>query len=208
MRVLGIATFAGLLASAAGQAEATAGTRSGDNDGFVALFDGKSLAGWKVVSSPPDAWSAEEGLIVGSEKGGGWLGSHSGVYLRAPLDDSNISRTGLEVRLADEVPPRPRVVPPRERTGSIEHVAPATPGHLLPAGTWNRPEIEAEGTRLVVRLNGATVVDGRLDAPPERADGHPGLRRVNGRIGLRIHGGRVEFGKLQIKERPTARPVG
>ena len=31
-------------------------------DGFVALFDGKSLDGWKVYDGKPEVWTAEDGL--------------------------------------------------------------------------------------------------------------------------------------------------
>src|SRR5580765_7589343 len=73
------------------------------NEGFVPLFNGKALAGWKVYDSKSDVWIVEEGMIVCTGKGGGWLGSdrdyadfvlrleyrlkpggNSGVYLRAP----------------------------------------------------------------------------------------------------------------------------
>lgn len=33
-------------------------------DGFVPLFNGKDLAGWVLVNTPPSTWSVEEGLLV------------------------------------------------------------------------------------------------------------------------------------------------
>src|SRR6476646_9555231 len=90
----------------------------GDEAGFVPLFNGKDLAGWRVVRGRERAWGVEEGhLVCLGEGGGSWLGtarpyadfvlrlefrltpeSNSGVYLRAPADHSHISRTGLEIQ--------------------------------------------------------------------------------------------------------------
>lgn len=40
-------------------------------DGFVAMFDGKSLKGWTAMpSSASKAWSAKDGMIVGDGDGG------------------------------------------------------------------------------------------------------------------------------------------
>src|SRR5262249_2730522 len=87
--------------------------KPGDEDGFVSLFDGKSLDGWRRFGGKADAWAVADGLLVSVGEGGGWLGtgadhadfvlrlefrltrgSNSGVYLRAPADTSHISRTG------------------------------------------------------------------------------------------------------------------
>src|SRR4051794_2058657 len=102
--VLGLAISGFILAAAGAPADAPPPSRDGD-DGFLSLSDGRSLAGWKVVAGLPDAWKVEGGSIVGSGKGGGWLGprrdfadfvprlefrlspeGHSSLYLRAPTD--------------------------------------------------------------------------------------------------------------------------
>src|SRR4051794_24864459 len=199
----------------------------GEGEGVVALFDGRTLSGWTRFGGRAGTWGVEDGLLVSFGTGGGWIGTerpyadfvlrlevpvtpggNSGVYLRAPADTSHISRTGLEIQLLDDEHPRYRALQPWQYTGSIYHVAAARRGHLEPAGRWNALEVRAEGPRLVVRLNGATVVDDRLDAHPELAEEHTGLKRTGGRIGLQSHNGRVEFRDLRIKELVTARPVG
>jgi hypothetical protein len=199
----------------------------GDETGFVTIFDGKGLTGWKNFGGEPDTWKVENGLLVGSNRGGGWLGtrrdygdfvlrlefklasgSRSGVTLRAPADPSWTAQTGLEIPLLDEYHPRYREIPPWQRVGSIEHAAAVVPGHLRPSGQWNSLEIRAEGPRLVILLNGVRIVDDRLDAHPELEKEHPGVKRLSGRIGLQSHGGRVEFRNLRIKELASTRPVG
>src|SRR5205823_3091088 len=161
--------------------------------------------------------TVEGGNLVSVGEGGGWLGterehadfvlrlecrlspgSNSGVYLRAPADTSHISRTGMEVQLLDDPHPRYKDLKPWQYTGAIYHVAPPERGHLKPTGEWNALEVRAEGPHVVVVLNGAKVVDDRLDRHPELEAEHTGLRRKAGRIGLQSHDGRVEFRKIRI----------
>src|SRR5947207_2001333 len=40
-------------------------------DGFVPLFNGKDLAGWKVYAGKAELWKAEDGKIVNTASGGG-----------------------------------------------------------------------------------------------------------------------------------------
>ncbi len=198
----------------------------GDEIGFITIFDGKGLTGWKTFGGEPDAWKVENGLLIGSGSGGGWLGtrrdfgdfvlrlefklaseSSAGIYLRAPADPSRIARTGLEIPLIDEHHAIP-AIQPWQRTGSIDHIAAAVPGHLRPSGQWNSMEIRAEGPRIVILLNGVKIVDDRLDAHPELEKEHPGLKRHSGRIGIQSHTGRVEVRNLRVKELASTRPVG
>lgn len=198
-------------------------SRAADDEGFVALFDGEGLSGWTRFGGDPEAnaWTVEDGLVVSQGHGGGWLGtareydsfllrldfrlspgSNSGVYLRAPADASHISRTGMEIQLLDEEAERHRDIQPWQKTGSIYHVAAAKLGSLKPPGTWNALEIVADGPRVIVRLNGETVVDDRIDQHPELDAEHPGLARESGRIGLQSHNDRVEFRNVRIKTLP------
>ena len=155
--------------------------------GFVSLFDGESLAGWRQFGGKAEAWGVEGGHLISLGHGGGWLGtsrpyadfvlrfsfllspeSNSGIYLRAPADTSHISRTGMEIQLLDEAHPRYKDIQPWQRTGAIYHVAAPEPGHLKPTGQWNTMEITARGPDVEIKLNGATIVHDRLDKhPPE-----------------------------------------
>lgn len=186
--------------------------------GFVTLFDGRSLKGWELIGGKPGNWTAADGVLACAGRGGGWLaterpfvdfvlqlefrltpGSNSGIYLRAPADTSHISRTGMEIQLLDEPHPSFKNIKPWQLTGAIYHVAAPQPGHLKPTGQWNAIEIRAQGPHVVVTLNGAVVVDDRLDSHPELEAEHAGLKRKEGRIGLQSHNGRVEFRSIRIK---------
>ncbi len=200
-----------------------------DEPGFRPLFDGKSLDGWQRIGArakPGEkdrAFGVEGDRIVSYGEGGGWLGterdygdfvlrlefrltpdSNSGIYLRAPADTSHISRTGLEIQVLDEDAPRHKDIQPWQKTGAIYHVAAPKLGYLKPPGEWNRLEIRAEGPHVVIKLNGATVVDDRLDHHPDLEAEHPGLKRRQGRIGLQSHNGRVDFRNIQIETLGTS----
>jgi hypothetical protein len=192
--------------------------RADGEPGSIPLFDGHSLKGWTRFGGTDATWRVEDGLLVCSGEGGGWLGtdrdhanfvlkldfrlsegSNSGVYLRAPADLSHISRTGLEIQLLDELAPKHASIQPWQKTGAIYHVAPPQLGHLRPPGQWNTIEITLDGPRATVTLNGARIVEDRLDSHPELEAEHTGLKRTTGRIGLQCHNGRVEFRNLSLR---------
>lgn len=189
------------------------------DDGFQSIFDGQTFSGWQRFGGKNDVWSIADDCLIHHGEGGGWLGTqrdlanfilrlefrmdpgaNSGIYLRAPADTSHISRTGMEIQILDDDHPRYRDLMPWQYTGSIYHVAPATRGHLKPAGQWNQLEIRADGPHVVVSLNGSTVVDDRIDRHPDLEAEHTGLSRKTGRIGLQSHNGHVEFRRIQIRE--------
>jgi hypothetical protein len=196
-----------------------------DAQGFVSLFDGKSLNGWRQIHGDPKIWAVENGSLVMLGEHGGWLGtereyadfeleldfklspeSNSGIYLRAPADRSHISRTGMEIQLLDENHPRYRDIKDWQKTGALYHVAAPESGHLRPVGEWNHLAIRLVGPLLIVKLNGSKVVADKLDSHPDLEAEHTGLKRTSGLVGIQSHNGRVEFRNLRIRElHPTGR---
>jgi len=61
--------------------------------------------------------------------------------------------------------------------------------------------VVARGRQIVVKLNGATIVDANLDSvtDPEVLKRHPGLARKTGHIGFLGHDSRVEFRNIRVK---------
>lgn len=191
-------------------------------DGFVALFNGTDLAGWKKYDlKKDDPWSVADGMIQCSGKGGGWLGTdrdydnfilrldyklqaggNSGVYLRAP-EKGWISRVGMEIQILDDLDARYAKLDFYQYCGSIYHVVPPKMRAVKPAGQWNQMEIRADGRNIVVVLNGKKIVDADLDhalKDAATAKEHPGLTRSTGRIGLQCHSDPVVFRNLRLKE--------
>jgi len=192
----------------------------GPEPGFVALFDGRSLAGWKLVGGVGPGYVVRDGLLVCPVDGGGNLftereyadfvlrfdfrsepGGNSGIGIRAPYE-GDAAYQGMEIQILDDGHERYKgKIRSEQHHGSIYDVIPARTGFLKPAGEWNSEEISAEGRRIRVTLNGVVIVDADLDTVREPAvlAKHPGLTRTTGHIGLLGHGSLVEFRNLRIK---------
>jgi hypothetical protein len=162
------------------------------------LFDGNSLAGWWQVDDAN--WRLMDGAVV-ADAGTGFLLSaesyadfdlelefwatpdaNSGVFIRC-ADPSDIgAATCYEINIFDQRPD------PKYRTGGIVDVA--EPLVMLDTGEkWNRYEISAHGSRLVVKLNGQTTVDTNDD------------RFAAGPLALQYGAGRVMFRNVRIRTR-------
>jgi len=191
--------------------------------GFVSLFDGKTLAGWRIVGQKGSGYTVENDVLVCPADGGGNLftvreyanfilrfefrlfeGSNNGIGIRAPLE-GDAAYAGMEIQILDDGAARYQgKLKPAQYHGSIYDVVPARQGFKKPTGEWNSEEITAKGRLLTVVLNGTTIVDANLDSvrDPAILKKHPGLARASGHIGLLGHGTRVEFRNFRIRELP------
>lgn len=179
-----------------------------DAEGFRALFDGRSWAGWKITGDP-QGWGIENGAIVWKQPGGRrvrtltrygdftlrlqWRvqqeGDNSGVFVRAPAAGRE-SRIGMEIQLlGDHGEP-----PHKNGTGSVYDVVAPRVNAVRPAGEWNDLQIECAGSRLKVTLNGELVQDLDLTEHPELKH-----RLRSGFIALQDHGDPVAFRNIRIK---------
>ena len=191
--------------------------------GFVPLFDGKSLDGWKLVGGKGRGYLAEDGMIVCPADGGGNLftekeyanfvlrfefrltpGANNGIGIRAPYE-GDAAYKGMEIQVLDDTHEKYKGwLKPAQVHGSIYDVIPAQQGFRKPAGEWNQEEITAAGRTIKVVLNGHTIVDADLDSvtDPEILKKHPGLARTTGHVGFLGHGTRVDFRNIRIKQLP------
>lgn len=175
------------------------------DDGFMPLFDGKSLAGWKTVNTRGN-FVVRDGVLV-MDRGAGWLatektfsdfvlrlryrfvtpGADSGVFIRSSLEGKNWTSRGYQVQNMDN-----------ETLGMIVGMGVKVRGHhdkaalravKKPAGEWMDLEITATGSRGEVKLNGRTVATS------------DDLQLKDGHIGLQAEGGILEFQSIEIKTR-------
>jgi hypothetical protein len=208
--------LAGMLIAAAATA------LPGAEEGFVPLFDGKTLNGWKLMGGHGDGYAVQDGKIVLPRGGGGNLlhekefsnfvlrfefkleeGSNNGLAIRSPLSDSDMAYQGMELQIIDNDAKRYKgVIQPWQMHGSLYHVFPAKTGALKPVGEWNQQEVRADGRKVTVVLNGTTILDVNIDdvKDPEILAKHPGLQRKSGHIGFLGHNEPVEFRNIRIKE--------
>jgi hypothetical protein len=188
-------------------------------EGFVSLFNGKDLDGWRGATK---GYAAEDGKLVCLHGGNLFTekeyanfvfrfefkntpGGNNGVAIRSPLR-GNPAFKGMEVQILDDDHPKWKKLKPYQFHGGIYGVVAPKRGHVKPAGQWNSQEIIADGSRIKVTLNGTVIVDADLSKidPKKTVDGHhhPGIRNKKGHIGFMGHGARTEFRDLQIKELP------
>ena len=142
--------------------------------GYVSLFNGKDLAGWKA-SMNPDSFKVENGAIVANAVGGpshlfydGAVGNHAfqnfdlhldvlaryrsngGVYVMTEFQPQGFPGKGFEIQVNNSHSDR-------IRTGSLYHVVDLSniPGK---DDEWIPMEIKAQGNTITVTVKGQEVV--------------------------------------------------
>lgn len=213
----------GVLPLLAGTTSAQTKGEKSDEKGFVSLFDGKTLNGWKLIKGRGPGYVIKDGTIVCPLEGGGNLftekeyanfvfrfefktepGGNNGVGVRAPLD-GDAAYQGMEIQILDDGHEKYKgKIKSEQHHGSVYDVIPARTGYLKPAGEWNTEEIMANGSRMRVTLNGVIILDADLSTVKEESvlKKHPGLKNKTGHIGFLGHGSLVEFRNIRIKALP------
>lgn len=189
------------------------------SQGFVSLFDGKTLNGWQGAVK---GYEIKDGVMHCPKKGGGNLytakeysnfilrfefkltpGANNGVGIRTPMN-VDAAYHGMEIQILDDSHEKYKGwLKDYQCHGSIYGVVAAKRGALKPAGQWNSEEILAQGRHIKVTLNGTVIVDADLDKvsdPTLDHRPHPGLKREKGYIGWLGHGDELEFRNVRIKE--------
>ena len=160
--VLGICVF-GLLSVVPVQEVSAQG-------GWTTLFDGSNLNNFNPIGDAN--WEIADGA-VGADSGSGFLvtkesyadfeltlefwvdePANSGIFVRCADAMSVTDRNSYEVNIYDTRADQ------TYRTGGIVHIA-APNSVIMTGGKWNSYEIKAEGSRLMVTLNGEEMVDVR-----------------------------------------------
>lgn len=182
-------------------------------EGFVSLFDGKTLDGWV---GDRDLWSVEDGAIVGSTEGhelphNSFLSTkksyknfilkvefklrnhNSGIQVRSrQLDDFVVS--GYQADMAEK---RYMGILYEERgRGILAKVDPELVAPHVDLDGWNEYVITCDGPRLKFQINGHTTVD-----YVEKSD----QGATEGIIAFQVHRGpemKVWFKNIRIKELP------
>lgn len=149
-----------------------------EEEGFVALFDEKTLSGWEANENP-DSWAVlPDGSIRGKGKRSHLFSpkEFTDVHLRVDVKTTEGSNGGIYVRATKtvEVPFPPAyeaqvncTARAPHRTGSLYIIAPdgkwTTPVQFAESPTrddeWWTEEIIVRGNRIVIKVNGKTVVD-------------------------------------------------
>lgn len=192
---------------AAVMAAVLAGCASGPGGGWVTLIDGdKGLDNFNRIGDAN--WRAEGGAIVADKGKGGFLvtrnsykdfalvaefwaatDTNSGIFMRASDPNKIGADNSYEVNIWDIRPD------PKYGTGGIvDFAAVPVPPVFKAGGRWNTYEIEARGSTVTVKLNGAVTVtmnNGKFAQGPIALQYGAG---VQGALG-----GPIKWRKVQIR---------
>lgn len=191
--------------------------KTGASAGWMDLFDGTSLAGWKINENP-QSWSVRDGAIVANGERSHLFyigdpepfvefelevvamtkpGSNSGVYIHTQYQDSGWPKYGYEVQVnnshSDPV-----------KTGSLWGVDGAKVFEP-PAkdDTWFTLNVRVQGKNVRVQVDGKTVVD--YTEPPGKQPGEDFTRVLDkGTFALQAHdpGSTVMYKSIRVRRLP------
>ena len=173
--------------------------REDSEQGWIRLFDGKTLNGWKA-SELEENWKVSEGAIVASGPRSHlfYIGpdarhpadfqdfhfkaevmtrpnSNSGIYFHSKLRENDWPEIGHEAQVNNSYAPDP------QRTGSLYNVV----KNLEPPAEdnkWFTEEVIVRGKRIVIKVDGKTIVD---YVEPDTVEG--GRKLSHGTFALQAH---------------------
>jgi serine/threonine protein kinase len=186
------------------------------DSGWVQLFNGKDLTGWKTHSRQPRGWRVEKGILIGQTADATHLfterndfqdfqlhaevqidkTSNSGIYFRSPFDLKFLTNTyppAYEVQIYNNDGPTSY---DQYKTGSL-HAILLFRDVLVKNDDWFTLDIEARGSHVKVQVNGVTTVDANLTHDPAR-------KEPRGHFVLQAHKGTVRFRKIEIRDLSSA----
>ncbi len=191
--------------------------------GFVEQINGKDLSNWQGAV---DSYEVIDGAIVGKAGKGGDLltkeefenglirvefklppAGNNGIALRTPLGGRS-SADGLEIQVIDsdgynakQAAAGKPGLKPEQYHGSLYYCVGAKHGYLRPVGEWNFEEIEVNGQKIKVTLNGTKILDVDIDTfdRSQLAKVPKGLDVRKGFIGFAGHSDPVKFRSFKVK---------
>lgn len=190
-------------------------------DGWVSLFNGKDLTGWKANEENPAAFSVQDGAIhikggrahifyAGDVKNAKFRNfefkakvmtkknANSGIYFATEYQKSGWPAKGYECQVNNSFDNDPR------RTGSLYAVKDVTE-KLVPDDKWFDYYIKVEGDKVTIAINGKTTVEFTED-PKEKRDADKQGRWIKdgGTIAFQAHdpGCEVFFKDILVKPLP------
>jgi hypothetical protein len=196
------------------------------DDGWILLFDGKTLDGWMTSGGKPSKTPVDNGSI-NPHKCGDYMMVHkkqwgnfvlacdfkiskdcnSGIFIRTsslkPREGKDVGFNGIEVQILDSK------TAGYHDTGAIYDLVKPKKNAMKPVGEWNHSVITCNKNIIDVELNGEKVTRMDLDEwtkPNERPDGSKHKFDIaykdhprKGYIGLQDHGAACWFKNIKIK---------
>jgi hypothetical protein len=193
-------------------------------DGWISLFDGKSLAGWKPSEHTGTFTVADGQIVVHGDRSHLFYtgpqhdpdfknfeltadvmtrpGANSGIYFHTAYQPTGFPSAGFEVQIANTHQGANGYVE-HKKTGSLYGVRNVSK-QLVTDNEWFNMNILVRGKQVQIRVNQMLVVDYIEPTPPFRAD--PNFQRVlnHGTFALQGHDPRSTTYFKNIRVRPLS----
>ncbi|HEY2017937.1 MAG TPA: DUF1080 domain-containing protein [Bryobacteraceae bacterium] len=156
-----------LLLAASVAIAADQGAPTPGKDGWISMFDGKTLDGWKANGSP-ESWKVVNGAIVGDGPTSHlfWMVQECGnCEFRAEVKLNHSGNSGMYVRAAFG-PGFPKgyesqvenTSPDPQKTGGLYGFSKVLE-QLIPDDTWWTQDVTITGNHIVIKVNGKVTTD-------------------------------------------------
>ena len=192
---------------------AQAAREKAKDDGWVQLFNGKDIEGWKTFD--PDRlkdWSVKDGILTSSSKKSSHLFSPRDDYenfhfrIEAKISDKGNSGQYFRTQFGKDYPKGYEAqinsnFPDKQKTGSLYNFAPITE-MLVKPDTWFVQEVIANGNHIQILVDGKKVVD-YVDKKNTHTRGHFAIQQH----GPAAKGPEVQVAikKIEVKELPATK---
>jgi len=208
--------LASLLASSANAAESS-------KDGWISMFNGKDLTGWKANPENPDSFNVEDGVLVvdGPRCHLFWVGdpddpldeqftnfhwhatvktmpkANSGLYFHTQYQDSGWPAAGYECQVN-------QTHGDRKKTGGLYAVADVLDESPVEDGQWYDYDIIVDGKHIVVKINGKITTDWTEPDDWQPPKGMAGRKLSPGTFAIQAHDPKsvVHYKDLRVRRLP------
>ena len=176
-----------------------AAASAADTDGWISMFDGKTLDGWKANENA-ESWTVRDGCITGDGERSHlfWMarecencefkaevkighGGNSGMYFRTAWGPGFPKGYEAQVNTSHSDP---------VKTGSLYGFVKVFE-QLIPDDVWGTQHIIAQGNHIIIKVNDKVTVD-TIESTNRHTKGYCALQQHN-------RGSVVQFRKLMFK---------
>jgi len=190
--------------------------------GFVSIFNGKDLTGWKVNPENKDSIQAKDGMIVIDGKRthafyDGEVGNHdfknfefkakvktfknanSGIYFHTKYQESGWPSAGYECQVNN-------THSDKKKTGGLYAVKDNF-DEVAKDEEWFDYYIKVEGNHVIIKINDKVITDYTQPEKPEHLKSMPGRKIGSGTICLQAHDPKsvVHYKDLKLKILPDSK---
>lgn len=192
-------------------------------DGWITMFNGKDLAGWRPTEEHPDSFRVEDGILVvdGDRAHLFWEGdpsdptdeqfenfhwhakaktmpkANSGLYFHTEYQDSGWPAKGFECQVN-------QTHGDNKKTGGLYAVADVMHQSPVADGEWYDYDVIVEGKRIVVKINGEVTTDWTEPEAWKPPAGMAGRRLGKGTFAIQAHdpGSVVHYKDIRVRRLP------